>query len=46
MLEKILKIKNDAAEEAKKITSGEILEQFRIKYLSRKGALSGLVEDM
>ena len=46
MLEKILKIKNDAAEEAKKITSGEILEQFRIKYLSRKGALSELFEEM
>lgn len=46
MLEKIQQIKEKALTESKNITSKESLEQFRIKFLSRKGLLSNLFEEM
>lgn len=45
MLEKIESIKSEAQNESAKISSADILEEFRIKYLSRNGILNELFEE-
>ena len=45
MLDKIEKIKSEISEYVSKIKDGESLEQFRLKYLSRKGQLNDLFEE-
>lgn len=46
MLEQINKIKLEAEIELKKVTSLEILDTLRLKYLSRKGLVSALFSDL
>jgi len=46
MLEKIVNIKSEAALQAEKIDSPQLLENFRLKYLSRNGMLNELFEEM
>jgi phenylalanyl-tRNA synthetase alpha chain len=43
MLEQFEKIRQQALEDLKRVTSSEALEQFRLKYLSRKGEVTGLL---
>lgn len=45
MLEKIESIKTEAQTESAGISSGKLLEDYRIKYLSRHGLLNGLFEE-
>lgn len=45
MLEKINKIKSEVTEESLRIINKESLEDFRLKYLSRKGMLNDLFDD-
>jgi phenylalanyl-tRNA synthetase alpha chain len=46
MLDKLREIKEKIISESEKINSGEKLEEFRIKYLARKGMLNDLFEEM
>ena len=45
MLEKIESIKTEAQADSGGISSGKLLEDYRIKYLSRHGLLNGLFEE-
>lgn len=45
MLDKILKIKEDALKKGEKIADNKSLEDFRLEFLSRKGLISGLFDD-
>lgn len=45
MLEKINKIKSEVTEESLRIINKDSLEDFRLKYLSRKGMLNDLFDD-
>lgn len=45
MLEKITQLKNQIKDLSGKITDREKLEEFRLKYLSRKGLISNLFEE-
>ncbi|CAN5559042.1 phenylalanine--tRNA ligase subunit alpha [soil metagenome] len=46
MLNKITSLKSDAVTDLQAINSQESIEEFRLKYLSRKGLLSLLFEDL
>ena len=45
MLDRIEKIRKDILEESGNINSKDSLEQFRLKFLSRKGLLNDLFEE-